>query len=317
MDPPWHDRGAALPLMMKHVAAIYAYPLMTSAIGDTMLVRASFALFVCARLSAADLPGIPVTGRIDTPLLVLDAGDSDLGTEGGASGDDWRVAHADLDWDHDWISASADLSLLTNKASAGTSGSSNQGFSSVNGAGRSDEFTASLAYRWSDDCRYGHAWGQIGPGIQIAGDLGGRTIQNDFHSVIGNPPNNLAYDHPGTRFAGLVHAGIGGRTGLAGPLAVDVRGLGELTTSGWSRWRAEVLLLASCPYGGAWCGARQDGAAGHALTAIADDVARHEGGFSLVIGLTWHYLDCELSLETSHDVTNGGQDGYFSLAYAP
>ncbi len=285
-----------------------------------MIRHLLISIIMSVPLGALDLYGIPVPGRIDTPVLALEAGDSDLGSEGGASGDDWRVAHADLDWDHGWISACADLSILTSKASSGTasaSGSTAPSSSPAHGAGRSDEFTAAIAYRSTWDLSVARAWMQFGPGIQIAGDLGGRTIQNDFHSVIGNPPSDLPYDHPGPLFAGLVHAGLGGRADLAGPCAVDARGLALLTTSGWSRWRAECLLLAALPYGGVWSGVRQDGTAGHALTAIADDVARHESGFSLVIGLAFHYQSFEFTLETSHTVTNGGQDGHFSIAYAP
>jgi hypothetical protein len=285
------------------------------------MVRLQILPLLCAvRLGAADLNGIPVPGRIDTPVLTLEAGDSDLGSEGGASGDDWRVAHASLDWDHGWLSACADLSILTNKRStgaAGAAGASGPTSSLSEGLGRSDEITAALAYRSTWDLTFGRAWMQAGPGIQIAGDLGGRTIQNDFHAVIGNPPSDLPYDHPGLLFAGLVHAGLGGRVDLAGPCAIDARGLDLLTTTGWSRWRAECLLLAAFPYGGVWSGVRQDGAAGHALTAIADDVARHESGFSVVVGVSFHYRSFELTVETSHTFTNGGQDGHFSISYAP
>jgi hypothetical protein len=285
--------------------------------GSRMIRCLLLPLAMAVPLPAADLHGIPVPGRIDTPVLALEAGDSDLGYEGGASGDDWRVAYADLDWDHGWISASADLSILTSKASSGAAATSPPSFTPAQGSGRSDEFTAAIAYRSTFDLSAARSWLQFGPGIQIAGDLGGRTIQNDFHSVIGNPPSDLPYDHPGLLFAGLVHAGLGGRVDLAGPCAVDARGVGLLTTSGWSRWRAECLLLAVFPYGGLWSGVRQDGAAGHALTAIADDVARHESGFSVVVGLTFHYRSFEFSLESSHTFTNGGQDGRFAIAYAP
>jgi len=285
-----------------------------------MFLRPSLLVLLGAGAQAADLPGIPVPGRIDTPEFVLEGGDSDIGPEGGGSGDDWRVAHGNVDWDHDWISAAVDYSILTFKNLNGApyaSGSHDPSTAIAPGSGRSDEITAALALRASYDGRTWRTWAQAGPGIQLSGDLGGRSIQNQFHSVIGNPPSNLSYEHPGLLAAGLVHAGVGGRTQIAGPFAIDARAMDMATTAGWNRWRAEGMVLAAGHGGGVWAGLRQDGSSGHALTPVADQVAKHETGLDLVVGMSWHIQNVQLSLETSHNFDNGGQDGYISLAYTP
>jgi hypothetical protein len=285
-----------------------------------MLIRPSLLVLLGASIQAADLPGIPVPGRIDTPEFVLEGGDSDIGPEGGGSGDDWRVAHGNADWDHDWISAAIDYSILTFKNLNGApyaSGANESSTAIAPGSGRSDEITASIAFRATYDGGTWRSWAQAGPGIQLSGDFGGRSIQNEFHAVIGNPPSNLPYEHPGLRAAGLVHAGAGGRTQVAGPFMIDARAMDLETSGGWNRWRAEGMVLAAGHGGGVWAGLRQDGASGHALTPIADQVAKHEAGLDLVVGMSWHIEDFQLSLETSHNFDNGGQDGYISLAYTP
>jgi hypothetical protein len=285
-----------------------------------MLLRPTLLVLIGASVHAADLPGIPVPGRIDTPDIVVEGGDSDIGPEGGGSGDDWRVAHGNVDWDHDWISAAVDYSILTFKNLNGAPTSSGAQASSTMatpGSGRSDEITASIAFRASYGSQTWRSWAQAGPGIQLSGDLGGRSIQNEFHAVIGNPPSNLSYEHPGLRAVGLVHAGAGGRVQIAGPFAIDARAMDMETTGGWNRWRAEAMVLAAGRGGGVWAGMRQDGASGHALTSVADQVAQHETGLDLVVGMSWHIHDVQLSVETSHNFDNGGQDGYVSLAYTP
>jgi hypothetical protein len=283
-----------------------------------MLIRSSLLLLIGASVQAADLPGIPVPGRIDTPQFVLEGGDSDIGPEGGGSGDDWRVAHGNLDWDHDWISAAVDYSILTFKdLKPDASGSQAAPAAPSPGSGRSDEITAALAFRTTCDGRSWNGWAQAGPGVQLSGNFGGRSIQNEFHTVIGNPPSNLAYVHPALRAAGLVHAGAGGRAEIVGPFAIDLRAMDMVTSGGWNRWRTEGMVLAAGHGGGVWAGLRQDGASGHALTTIADQVATHESGLDLVVGMSWHIQDFQLSLETSHNLDNGGQDGYISLAYSP
>jgi hypothetical protein len=271
-------------------------------------------------LHAQDLPGIPVPGRINTPEWELDAGDADIGPRGGGSGDDWRVGHANLDWDHGWISAAVDYSLLTSQNPSGAPvywGLPDPYVYAHKGAGRMDEITASVALRKSYDAQQWHGWAQVGPGIQLTGDLGGKSLQNDFHTVIHNSLVELPYEHPGVLAAGFAHAGAGGRVDVAGPFSLDTRAMDMLTTRGWTRWRVESMALVAGSSGGGWAGLRQDGAAGHALSGIADAVARHESGLSVVAGMAWHVQDLQMGLETSYNLGNYGQDGYLSLAYVP
>ncbi len=133
-----------------------------------------------ASLQAEDLPGIPVPGRVDTPEWELDAGDADIGPRGGGSGDDWRVGHAGLDWDHGWISAAMNYSLLTSQNPSGAPvywGLPDPYVFAHRGSGRMDEITAAVALRRSYDARQWRGWAQIGPGVQLTGDLGGKSLQ--------------------------------------------------------------------------------------------------------------------------------------------
>ncbi len=104
---------------------------------------------------------------------------------------------------------------------------------------------------------------------------------------------------------------------LAGPFSFDLRGMDMLTTRGWTRWRVEATAIVAGSNGGGWAGLRQDGAAGHALSGIADAVAKHESGLSLVAGMAWRVQDLQLGLETSYNLDHDGQDGYLSLSYLP
>ena len=141
-------------------------------------------------------------------------------------------------------------------------------------------------------------------------------MQNDVHGLIGNAENRLGYVHPGLRAALFVHAGAGGRAGI-GPFALELRTMGLLTTSGWSRWRAECTLEVASGGSGVWAGVRRDGAAGHALTTIADAVARHESGLGVYMGMSWQVRDLQLGFETAHNLDTGDQNGFLSFSYAP
>jgi hypothetical protein len=268
-------------------------------------------------LPAEDLVGIATPGRLVTPEWQLDLADSDVGPTGSATHDDWRVAHADVEWDHHWISAAVDYSILTFKNLSGTvmsTDSSGDAMHFPEGAGRSDEITASVSFRKFYIRPRWQSWAQIGPGIQGSGDFGGKVLQNKFHSVIQNSSDDLTYEHPRFQSVGLVQAGIGGRAALFGPFAADARSLALETTSGWTRWQIQGTLMANRGDTGIWAGMRQDDFAGHAQTSTADAVARHERGLSLIVGLSIKVGRCALGFESSHDFSNNGQDGYVSVA---
>jgi len=141
-----------------------------------------------------------------------------------------------------------------------------------------------------------------------------RLRLRDFHSIIRNASNDLAYEHPGFQSVGLVQAGIGGKAVLWGPCGVDARSLGLVTTSGWSRWRIQGTFMISRGYTGLWAGVRQGGYAGHAQTSVAAAVARHESGSSLVVGMFLHIGRCAIGLESAHDFSDDGQDGYSTVS---
>ena len=271
-------------------------------------------------LTAVELPGIPRNGGLDAGTWKLAIGNDGLGLGGGGASDDFRTGHVGIGWEGGTIAIAADYSLLTCKNPSGAPvfwGDSDPFAASRVGAARSDEVTLAAAVRQRLDGETWRAWISAGPGLQVAGDLHGSSLQNRIHTLLGNAVNDLPYSHQGLQATGLVHAAGGGRWNLTGPLAVDAGVLGLTTTGGWTRWRAEAVVMALGAGGGVWAGVRQDGSGGHAFTNIADVVASHEDGLGIVLGAAFDFDEMRIGLETSHSLTKNGQDGTVTLAWTP
>ena len=271
-------------------------------------------------LTAVELPGIPRTGGIDAGTWRMDVGNDGLGLGGGGASDDFRTGHVGIGWDGGLFAVAADYSLLTSKNPSGAPifwGDSDPFAASLVGAARSDEITTSVAIRQRFNADRWRSWISAGPGLQLAGDLHGSSLQNQIHTLLGNAVNDLPYTHTGFQAAGLVHCAGGSRWTLTGPLALDAGILGLATTRGWTRWRAEVVAMAHGPGGGVWAGVRQDGFGGHALTSIANAVAKHEDGLGFVLGASFDFDEVSIGLETSHSLSKNGQDGTVTLAWTP
>ncbi len=245
-------------------------------------------------------------------------GNDGFGPGGGGAEDDFRTGYGGLGWQDQHLAMVLDYSVLTvqDPSQSPVRWGEPDPFAGFHpGAARSDELTLSLAYRWQLSGQEWASWLQAGPGLQLAGDLGGRELQNDVHGGLGISANGLPYEQRSLRLAGLLHAGGGGELGLCGPLSAIVRLLALESSGGWTRWQAEGGVTVRGPEAGIWAVVRQDGRAGHALTRTADAVAQHESGLSVVVGMTILATpDVELGFETSHNLSHDGQDGAFTLS---
>jgi hypothetical protein len=280
----------------------------------------SFAMLLVGSLGAVELPGIPAAGGIGSGTWRLAVGNDGLGPGGGGASDDFRTGHVGLNGDSGRFAVAADFSLLTIQNPSGAPvfwGFSDPFAQRRVGAARSDEATIAGAVRTAGAAGRWQGWLQAGPGVQLAGDLHGSSLQNQLHLALGNARNDLPYEHPGLQAAALVHAGLGGRMTIAGPLALDAGAVGLTTIGDWTRWRGELLAVAQGAGGGVWAGVRLDGAGGHALTGTADAVARHESGMGIVVGAAIDLGEVRLGLETAHSLAKDGQDGTVTLAWTP
>jgi hypothetical protein len=250
----------------------------------------SLGLLVGAQLPLhAALAGVPLPPRPGPmPGSWLGWANDALGGEVGQNLDDFRTNafSGGITIDQRWIVA-ADLSSLTNKQ-----------ISPENDPSRSDELTVSLGriIARREDAHFNFL-ASTGIGFRHAGDLGGSSVQNEWHRAIEFPKVELPYDDNGTAatfwLAGQyiwlsdTEAPFGDgvfRDGSRIGLSLDLSNL--ISTIGEMQMEVGVNFLWTGHDSVIWTGLRQQFRNNEALTPTAELIAEEEAGLWYAYGLS-------------------------------
>ncbi len=275
---------------------------------------------IAVNLPALDLPGIPGPRPLGPETARLAWGNDAFGPASGAQSDDFRTNSLSFAWDAGSWFAGLDHSMLTLANPSGAPvywGMPDPLQFYRAGSRRMDEITLSAGWRGRGAAGPVSGWVQGGPGVRITGDLGGSDLQNSTHGLIGSSPKGMVYEQPDPTADALVHAGLGGRWRLGGPVALVADALGLVTVAGWRHGSADLLLTVTTPGGGWWAGVQEDAAAGPAISTTAAQVGEHEHGTTLVFGWGVRFDRVGLTIETARNCWNDGQTGRISLAWLP
>lgn len=234
-----------------------------------------------------DLAGAGEDPGLHSSSWWLTWGNDYQGNAPAISSDDFRTNRFDLGLRLGAWQLALDWSNFTARAPNRTDpvwGAEDPHAASRQGAGRIDELTASVLYRWGSLGPTGR-WLALGPALRIDGRLGGSDLQKSVHTSTATHAVVLPYERDSLGFTPGMAAQGGLGTDILGPWMIQGRGAFLATT------RAEVGAEASLRTGLAsgasavWIGplyALREGSAG---TRIARITADHERGWWLVAGI--------------------------------
>ncbi|MEK7413816.1 MAG: hypothetical protein AAB263_10930 [Planctomycetota bacterium] len=147
---------------------------------------------------------------------------------------------------------------------------------------RCDELTLSATYTWWES---DSAFIAAGPGLRVAGDLGGAWLQAHVHQDTGSSKIILPYEDGIEPLAGLAVLRAGWRWPVNSSWTVVCDGAGIASTIGEFQGDLAARLAWRGTGGASWIGWRQSLRCGDTASAVARTVAEHERGGWLVAGL--------------------------------
>ncbi len=273
------------------------------------LLRAACVVGTCLALeptawgAIAGIPDSPRPGVI--PTAWVGWSNDSFGGEMGRDTDDFRTNafNAGLRLDERWLAA-VDDSMLTDANVPAARQS------------RSDELTATVGYLvlpGTDLGAWGKTWVSAGVGARLSGNLGGASMQNRFHDLLGYERIELPYDRSAFDGVGYLSAswlwldrdaGLGTAFLDRGHLGIGVDAAGLASTGGETQVSLGAKLVAVGRDGSFFLGLRQQFNQGPQASASAAAVAAHEAGTWLVYGSSaggWYFegganLDTQASM---------------------
>lgn len=282
--------------------------------------RVAATLLLATAAAAVELPGVPGPPLLGPERLGLRWGNDGFGPGGGAVSDDFRTNAVSVTWDGGPWFVSADWSMLTSKNPHGNPmiWDTVDGGSLVNeDKSRRDELTLAAGLRLRRDAGWATGWAQGGAGAVWGGDLGGASLQNHAHVVIGDDESGLPYETDGRRIEPMLHAGTGAGLAIAGPLRLEAAAVGTAQGGGFARWRAEADLVAVGPGGGLWLGWRWTDWAGDAPSLVARAVAERERGSAATAGIGFDTGGLRWTVQAERNLRNDAQYGVIGIGWVP
>ena len=146
-----------------------------------------------------------------------------------------------------------------------------------------------------------------GLGVRLSGDLGGRSMQDRTHGLIGDPQGDLPYERSAPTAAGLVWATARGWWNLSGDQAwlAVFEGSGLISNQPEIAASLNLRLVRHGAAGDLWIGGRTELRGGETMSRTAASTARHERGLWLEAGLAAGGVSLCVSRNPTTDAAEG------------